>query len=162
MPAARMEISKLMSRDATSRGGAGNGAAARTAARQARSNAARPLDRVRRAAGVQRGDHLRVPQGPPRGHAFAKAAAQQLGNFVHQAGVEHVVGAPPQPFIQSRCVPIQPDDRRVPAWCADPGGRCGERLAGELDHLQRAHDSAAIGGQDGRGRRRVAVDELRM
>ena len=36
----------------------------------------RPLDRVRRAAGVQRGDHLRVPQGPPRGHAFAKAAAQ--------------------------------------------------------------------------------------
>ena len=57
-------------------------------------------------------------------------------------------------------VPIQSDDQRVPAGRPDAGCRRGERLAGQLDHLQRPHDPAAVGGQDRRRRGRVAAGQL--
>src|SRR6185437_5020243 len=109
---------------------------------------ARLAQSIRSAARIERRDHLRVAQGAGGGDPVAQTPLEQRGDLADQTLVEHRVGTPGEPFIENRCVTIQPDDDGVPPRCADLWCRGAERLAGQLHHFQGPHRAPGVGGQD--------------
>jgi hypothetical protein len=96
-------------------------------------------------------EHLLVAQGAAGGLAVPQPGAGQVAHLGLEAGLPHAVDARGDPLVELGTGQGQAELDRGADLLVGGHGR-GERAAGQLDHLQGAHDPAAVAGQDGGGR----------
>ena len=103
---------------------------------------------------VQVAEHLLVPQRAAGGLAVPQAVADEFPHLGLEACLPHRLDAGGDPLVEFRTGQGEAELHRGTDLSVAGHGR-GERAAGQLDHLEGAHDAAAVAGQDGYGRGRV-------
>jgi hypothetical protein len=96
-------------------------------------------------------EHLLVAEGPAGGLAVPQALVDQVLDLGLEAGLPHGLDAGGDALVEFGAGQGEAElDRGADLFVGGHGG--GERAAGDLDHLEGAHDPAAVAGQDGGGR----------
>jgi len=103
---------------------------------------------------VQVAEHLLVAQCAAGGLAVPQAVPGELPHLGLEACLPHRLDAGGDPLVEFRAGQGEAELDRWADLVVGGHGR-GERAAGQLDHLEGAHDAAAVAGQDGYGRGRV-------
>jgi hypothetical protein len=96
-------------------------------------------------------EHLLVAEGAAGGLAVPQPGVDEVLHLGYEACLPHGLDARGDALVELRAGQGEAElDGGADLFVGRHDG--GERAAGELDHLEGAHDPAAVAGQDGGGR----------